>query len=273
MSLDFGLPGDTYETPDTLRRDLGDRLALGSRWYFYALFARVVLRSRAVAQSGLYDDAAWARSSLESMRNLERCGGRFHIRGMDFIEPGVAPVVFVSNHMSILETFVFPGIIRPRIPVTFVVKDSLVRHPAFGAIMRSRNPVVVGRQSAREDLQTVLVEGTERLGAGISMVIFPQSSRTREFNPTQFNTLGVKLARRAGVKVLPVAVKTDMWGNGRVLKDVGPLRRHLPVHIEFGAPMAVVGNGAAQQDAIVGFITERLERWGGVVRSAEGAGA
>jgi 1-acyl-sn-glycerol-3-phosphate acyltransferase len=266
-AFDFGLPGDAYDTPATLRRALGDRLALGTRWYFYWRFTRTVLRSRAVAVRGLYDDAAWARSSLESMRNLEVCGGRFHVRGMNFIDPAVAPVVFVSNHMSILETFVFPGLIRPRVPVTFVVKDSLVRHPAFGPIMRSREPVVVGRESPREDLQTVLREGVVRLEAGISMVIFPQSSRTRMFDPAEFNTLGVKLARRAGVKVIPVAVKTDMWGNGRVVKDVGPLRRSLPAHIEFGPAMTVEGNGNVQHAAIVSFITERLQRWGGIVRT------
>lgn len=39
---------------------------------------------------------------------------------------GGLPVVFVSNHMSTLETFVFPCIIAPVMKVTFVVKDSLV---------------------------------------------------------------------------------------------------------------------------------------------------
>ena len=254
--------GDAYDTPEDTHRFLGDRLALGTRWYFTYLLARLVLSSRAEALRGEYDTAAWVRSSLRSLRELEGCGARCHISGLDHLRQGPRPVVFVGNHMSTFETFALPGLIAPTMPVTFIVKDSLVRHPFFGPIMRARDPILVGRTNPREDLETVLREGSERLARGFSLVIFPQATRMPRFDYTQFNSLGVKLARRAGVPVVPIAVRSDLWGNGRLFKDLGPLYRDRPVHIEFGAAMRVTGTGGEQHAAIVRFIEERLALWG-----------
>ncbi len=104
-----------------------------------------------------------------------------------------------------------------------MVKESLVRHPLFGDVMRSRDPIVVGRTDPRKDLEAVMNGGMELLSKGISIVIFPQSTRSVEFRPEEFNSLGVKLAKKAGVKVVPVALKTDFWGNGKVIRELGPL--------------------------------------------------
>jgi len=60
------------------------------------------------------------------MQFLERTGGRFHITGMENINKSAGPVLFISNHMSTLETMILPCIIAPHREVTFVVKDSLV---------------------------------------------------------------------------------------------------------------------------------------------------
>ena len=73
--------------------------------------------------------------------------------------------------------------------------------------MRSRNPIVVGRTDPRKDFETVMNGGAERLKNGISIIIFPQSTRSLDFKPEEFNSLGVKLAKKAGVQVVPVAIK------------------------------------------------------------------
>ncbi len=256
-------PSDTYDTPADQRRDLLDRLCLGGSAWFYALLAREVLSARALSLAGAYDDATWARSSRRVMTILERCGARFHISGLDNLRRlAGSPVVFVGNHMSTVETMVFPCIIAPFMRVTFVVKKSLETMPIFGPVMRSRRPITVGRESARQDMQKVLAEGVQKLGDGISLILFPQSTRQDRFAPEAFNSLGVKLAKRAGVKAVPVAVRTDFWSNGRLLKDLGPLRRSRPIHMRFGEPLAIAGNGREEHQAIVDFIESHLRAWG-----------
>ncbi|MBN1425367.1 1-acyl-sn-glycerol-3-phosphate acyltransferase [Candidatus Fermentibacteria bacterium] len=261
--MNRGIPtpfADTYDTPPDTPRYLLDRL-IGTRWNLYLRYAGVVFTSRRLAVRGRYDDRQWVDSSLAILRHVERCGGRIHLRGLDNLRGPEGGVVIISNHMSAAETQLFPGIIAPIRPVTFVVKQSLVTHPIFGPVMRSRDPIVVGRKDPRADMATVLSKGAELLARGVSVIVFPQATRRVVFVPEKFNSLGIKLARAAGAQVIPAAVKTDFWGNGGLLRDFGPVRRQKPIYMAFGPPLTVQGNGRAQHQAVVEFVQDHLNQW------------
>ena len=87
------------------------------------------------------------------------------------------------------------------------------------------------------------------------------SCRSVEFKPEEFNTLGVKLAKKAGVAVVPVALKTDFWGNGKLIKEIGPLDHKKHIHIKFGEPMNITGNGKEENQRIIDFINASLQEW------------
>ena len=252
---------ETYNTPGK-KLNLWQKLIFNNRLYFTYKFAIVVLRSRSQARRGIYNDKLWADSSYYIFRFIEKSGGRYHITGMENIAKTPEPVLFISNHMSTLETMVLPGIIAPLRRVTFVVKESLVRHPLFGDVMRSRDPIVVGRTDPRKDLEAVMDGGMELLSKGISIVIFPQSTRSVEFHPEEFNSLGVKLAKKAGVKVVPIALKTDYWGNGKIIRELGPLDSKKQIYIKFGEPFPVTGTGKEENQKIIDFIQSSLKEWG-----------
>jgi len=253
--------GYTYDTPVKERISLYDRLLLNNRLYFTLKYACTVFKSRREAIRGIYNTKAWIESSYDIFRFIEKTGAKFHITGMDNISRSDGPVLFISNHMSTLETMVLPAIIAPRREVTFVVKESLVNHPLFGYVMRSRDPIVVGRTDPRKDLEAVMNGGMELLAKGTSIVIFPQSTRSIDFKPEEFNSLGVKLAKKAGVDVVPVAIKTDYWGNGKLIKELGPIDRHKPIHIRFGEPFRVTGTGKDENQKIINFIQTSLKEW------------
>ncbi len=259
--LDFA--NGTYRTDDGAGRGLA-RVWPGLA--FYAQIIPIVFRASAKAKRGRYDDEAWCRSSLRTLRALEGVGVRFDIAGVEHVAGLQTPCVFIGNHMSTLETFVLPVILVPFKPVTFVVKQSLVTYPVFGHVMRSRDPITVSRTNPREDLKSVLDGGTEHLAKGISVIIFPQTTRTATFDPADFNSIGVKLARRAGVPVIPIALKTDAWGNGRLQKDFGAIDPSKTVHIAFGAPLRITDRGGEEHEQIVRFISAHLEEWSGTVK-------
>jgi 1-acyl-sn-glycerol-3-phosphate acyltransferase len=231
-------------------------------WFYFLLkFALIVLRSQRKVINHEYDTKEWTDSSFEVFRLIEKTGGKFHISGMENIIKSTEPVVFISNHMSTLETMVFPCLIAPRREVTFVVKESLVRHPLFSHVMRSRDPIVVRRTDARKDFEVVMAKGPELLKNGVSIIVFPQSTRSTKFIPEEFNSLGVKLAKKAGVKVVPVALKTDFWGNGKIIKEIGPLDHLKPVFIKFAEPFSVSGRGKNENQRIIDFIQLNLNNW------------
>ncbi len=221
----------------------------------------IILKASRLCKKGAYTRDRWIQSSLNTVKALESVGGRFELQNLAIPRELESACVFVSNHMSILETFVLPCLIQPYRDVTFVVKESLLSFPFFKHVMRSRNPVVVGRANPRQDLRTVLEEGQNRLKANISVIIFPQTTRSINFDPQQFNSLGVKLAKRGNVPVIPVALKTDAWGNGRKFKDLGKIRPAKSVHITFGDPLPVQGSGKEEYKFIVDFIVKKLDSY------------
>ena len=230
---------------------------------FYWRFIEVVLRASAKAKRHAYNDMEWCRSSQIILRALERAGIRFAISGTDHIRNLDSACVFVANHMSVLETVILPIIIRPFKPVTFIVKDSLMTYPVFKHVLRSRHPIVVNRVNARQDLKTVMKQGKALLDSGISVIVFPQTTRSRSFQPEVFNSLGVKLAARANVPVVPLALITDAWENGRWIKEFGRINPSRKVFFAFDQPVAVEGRGAEAHARIIAFIDGMIRQWRG----------
>jgi 1-acyl-sn-glycerol-3-phosphate acyltransferase len=229
---------------------------------FYFKFLGVVFSSSSMAKKGKYGNVEWAESSLDIFNNLEESGIKFKIKGMSNLWKFDGPAVFISNHMSTLETMILPCLIEPAKDVTFVVKQELIDYPYFGWVLRSRNPVVVGRSNPREDLVHVMEEGIRILKDGRSLIIFPQKTRSNIFDPESFNSLGVKLAKKSGAYVVPVALATDAWGNGKLVKEFGKINPAKTVHFEFGEPFKITSNGAAEHEIVVNFIKSKLIEWG-----------
>ena len=231
-------------------------------WSFHSRFISIVLKAGAEAKRGMYGDHEWSLSSLAVMRALEKVGVRIEITGIDHLRTPETPCVVVGNHMSTLETGILPALIQPIRKVTFVVKESLLEYPVFKHVMRTRDPVAVTQSNARVDLKRVMEQGAERLARGISLVVFPQGARQQVFDSGQFNSIAVKLAQRAGVPLVPVALATDAWGVGRRLADFGRIDPSKTVRFAFGEPMWVRGRGTDEHQAIVEFIQGNLRNWG-----------
>lgn len=252
------LSGDTYTSPPV-------RVGWFARYFpslaFHLRFIGITFYCAWQAYRGKYDDDAWAASSVQMIRHLENVGVRFEITGLNYLRQVSGACLVVGNHMSSLETMVLPALVQPIKKVTFVVKQSLLNYPIFKYVMRSRDPVAVTQTDPRQDFKLMMEGGTERFARGTSIIIFPEGRRAAEFEPEKFNSIGVKLAGRAGVPIVPVALETRAWGIGKPLADFGPINPAHKVRFAFGPPLMVEGRGTAEQAAIVAFIQAKLDLW------------
>ena len=228
---------------------------------FYTSFLANIYFSSIKAKRGEYDDKAWRLSSYRVLQALERTGLQVSVSGIEHLQALESPCVIVGNHVSMMDTVVLPAIIVQEIPMTFIIKESLMEYPVFKHVMRSRNPIALSRTNAREDLKKVFSEGMQRLKQGISVSVFPQTTRGTNFDPKQFNTIGVKLAQKAGVPVVPLALKTDAWTNGKLIKDLGRIHPEISAHFAFDAPLTVEGNGKDAHQKVIDFISGKLKSW------------
>lgn len=233
---------------------------------FYLRLLFIVLRASRLAKKDRYTGTDWVESSCEVLRRLEEVGVCVEVSGIENIVEAKGPVVFIGNHMSMMETLLLPAIVQPVKPVTFVVKEILLSYPVFKYVMRSRDPIAVTRTNPRQDLKAVLNGGQDRLERDISIIVFPQTTRSKVFDARQMSSIGVKLAKKAGVPIIPVALKTDCWQNGKRFKDFGQLDLTKTAHFAFGRPIFVRGKGDEEQDRVTAFIAEKLTKWEGEVR-------
>lgn len=230
--------------------------------FFYPRLYRNIFRSSAIARRGRYDDQAWIDTSSHILQSLEKVGFHFEVSGLDNFAKVDGPCLIVGNHMSSLETGVLPALIRPLKPVTFVVKQALLDYPVFRHVMRARKPIAVTQTNPRLDLKTMLEEGAQRLAEGTSIIVFPQGARRPTFEPEKFNTIGVKLAQRSNVPIVPLALLTDGWPLGWPVSDFGRLNPLKPARFAFGEPMMVEGKGTDANAAVIDFIQRHLRQWG-----------
>jgi len=228
---------------------------------FYPKLIKIVIDASRTAKKGKYDSEEWVESSYRTIRAMESVGAVFEINNLDIVKNLKSPVVFLANHMSTLETFALPCLIQPFRKVTYVIKEGLTRYPVFKHIMTARDPIVVTRDNPRADFKTVIEEGLNKLHNGTSIIIFPQTTRHIKFDPSQFNSIGIKLALKAKVPVVPIALKTNAWGNGKIIKDFGKIDPSQKIFIEFGKPISVTGNGREAHKEVIKFIEDHIQKW------------
>lgn len=260
--MDSFYTANEYHTPPDVPKGLAARVLPGTAPAFYWYVLRIILWARSLAVNGKFGDAALAEGGLRFARYTEACGGRLHVTGLDSLRTTTTPAVFVANHMSVLETFLLPGMIVPIKPLKFVVKESLVSHPLFGPIMSALDPITVTRTNTRDDLRNVLEQGAEALRSGRSMCIFPQSTRRPVFVQSTFNSLGARLAHRAAAPIIPVALKTDLWGIGKRVKDVGRVDTSKEVRFAFGEVIRPTQHPKTAHEQVLEFLKQHLPAWG-----------
>ncbi len=117
--------------------------------------------------------------------------------------PKDTPFVLTPNHSSLLD---IPIILFALGDITgFVSKIENKKLPFFGRWISLIYSVYIDRSSARNAIKS-LNEGAEIIKNGHSQVIFPEGTRTLDGSLNEFKAGSYKLAKKAGAKVIPVAI-------------------------------------------------------------------
>lgn len=224
--------------------------------------AEIFVRGNIHAQRPTFMEREWAAFGLRILKLAEFMGGKAIIEGFEHIKDIGSPVVWVSNHVSSLETYLFPPILMSWPGLIIVLKEPLAHYPLFGAVVRAVDPIRVERKTAIEDLRKVLTDGTAGIAAGRSALIFPQGARFRQFDPATFNTLGTKLALRANVPLVPIAISTDFIRIGKLHRDAtATIRPSSPIRVACGPAIPCSLGQAEMQRQSVDFIVSKLAEW------------
>jgi 1-acyl-sn-glycerol-3-phosphate acyltransferase len=128
--------------------------------------------------------------------------------------PRHGPVIFAPNHMSYVDwgtdALFFQA--NGRYP-TFMIKASMFEVKGIGPFLRKAGQLPVHR--GRADAALVLKQAEEALGAGAAVIVYPESTATRDPQlwPMVAKTGVARLALKTGAPVIPVA----HWGTHDIL--------------------------------------------------------
>ena len=124
-------------------------------------------------------------------------------RVVDEVHPDARrPYVFVANHQSNADAFIVAMLPWE---MKWLSKKSMFDIPLLGWMMRVAGDVEVDRAS-KESAHRALVDLRDRLDRKLSVVVFPQGTRSPDGTVGPFRDGAFRLAIEAGVDVIPLAV-------------------------------------------------------------------
>ena len=142
------------------------------------------------------------------MRRLGRTTSRltplwkFDIEGTPPADIGRSPYVVVANHESQADPFLLSWL---PFDMRWVAKEELFKPPLTGWAMRFGGDIAL-RRGARDSVREMMDECERALAAGISIMMFPEGTRSKDGDLLPFKDGAFALALRAGVPVLPIAI-------------------------------------------------------------------
>lgn len=167
----------------------------------------------------------YARSVIKALTLL--CGIRYSVEGREHIQH---PAIIFCKHQSTWETYILQTIFPP---ISFVFKSELLWVPFFGWGLASMKPISIDRGSGKKAVKQLVSGGIKRLQEGLSVVIFPEGTRTAATGPGRYRIGGAVLAAESGYPVIPVAHNAgEFWKRKGFIKKPGNITVRIGPAIE-----------------------------------------
>lgn len=165
----------------------------------------------------------WAKT------NLTLAGLRVKIEGLESLDPQQT-YIFMPNHASFLDIL----LAFAYIPYNFrvITKEEIFRLPLMGWALKRSRQIPMNRTNPRKGLAS-LKQALKLLEKGISIVVFPEGTRTSDGRPGEFKATLFILPIRSGIHVIPVRID----GTFDALKRGSILLNPVPLKITFHKPI------------------------------------
>ena len=182
-----------------------------------------------------------------SFPRLCRLLGGWRVHGLENV-PEEGGAVIASNHLSFLDPVVVGSALRRR---TYYFAKAELFVPVFGWIIRKCYAFPVERGGAD---MTAAKEAIKLLRDGELLTMFPEGTRSRDGRLQELSTGAAMLAARAGVPIIPCAMRgTD------VVMPIGAKFFHRGrVTVSFGAPIDPLQYGEKPAKQELGRLTQQV---------------
>ena len=177
---------------------------------------------------------------------------RVEIEGMEHLN-GKGPYIFMSNHQGSYDIFALLG----HLPFQFkwLAKKELFSIPFFGWTMAAAGYISIDRGGTRETVEA-MNEAAQKIRDGMSVVIFPEGSRSPDGSIQPFKKGGFTLAIKSKVPIVPVAIvgSREIMPKGRFIVAPGKIT------IRIGPTIETKELGLQDWKALMGKVAEIISK-------------
>ncbi|MEE8398442.1 MAG: lysophospholipid acyltransferase family protein [Desulfobacterales bacterium] len=189
---------------------------------------------------------AWARGILFSARV------KVTLKGLSHIDPAKS-YIYMPNHLSQFDIPVLLG----SLPVQFrwLAKVELFKIPVFGFALRRAGYIGIDRSNMRSAIRSLKRAG-DIVRSGVSVLVFPEGTRSLDGNLHPFKKGGFVMAMSSGVSILPIVLH-GTW-------DIMPAKKLSirPGHaiLEILAPIDVSAYAAKNKEVLMADVRAAIQQ-------------
>lgn len=185
---------------------------------------------------GYYPGLIWSR--LFCLISLVR----IEVRGREKLDRSTS-YVFVANHQGAYDIFLIYGYLGHKFK--WMMKSSLRRIPFVGAACAAAGFIFVDRSD--KGLRETLAAAEKILTGGMSLVVFPEGSRTPDGKIHRFKKGAYQIADDLSLPVVPLTID----GSYRVLSKNSKLIRPGKIVLTVHDPIFPQADGHYDMDALI----------------------
>jgi 1-acyl-sn-glycerol-3-phosphate acyltransferase len=158
---------------------------------------------------------------------------RVVIKGLENVEPGRSYVI-IPNHVSLYD---IPALLSGLgVPFRWIIKKELMKIPGFGYGLYASRNVFIDR-SNRERAIASIRKGVERLPKGVSLLFFPEGTRSPNGKLLPFKKGAFVTALDAEMPLLPVSIN----GSREIMPKGSLVFKPGTIEVIIGQPIPVDG--------------------------------
>jgi 1-acyl-sn-glycerol-3-phosphate acyltransferase len=154
---------------------------------------------------------------------------KMSVKGWSNIDPS-APYIYMPNHQSNFDIPVLLGHLA--VQFRWLAKVELFKIPIFGRAMRKAGYISIDRNNRESAIKSLNVAANQ-IKSGVSVLIFPEGTRSRDGKIRPFKKGGFVMAIESGVPIVPVVITgtRSIMTKGKFRVNAGHVRMviHKPI--------------------------------------------
>lgn len=178
-------------------------------WWPIGVVATILCALTTITGCALGDDRVWGYypGMIWSRFMCALAWVRVDVKGKENITPGRS-YVFCSNHTSLYDVFLIYGYIG--VPFKWIMKQELAKIPFVGQACKTAGFLFIDRSKGRRAFNT-LQEAKKVFTGGVSLVIFPEGTRTRNGEIGKFKRGAFEIAREMELPIIPMKIEGGFY--------------------------------------------------------------